>query len=208
MSYKPYIQFHPRGVIHSCLRKIKLITPVESTSYGKTEICFCKVYTFQEYFEDKTPIIDRGVERMIAFGDIAQTLQCVDFVNNEIGLTYFLNNKNEHVIIAFHEINRKHIVYGIAGFCPATIREWDWMRSNATEKIQPLAKVEYIGHIRTISGIRGNHLRGLHSLQEIRKAQEQLNPNEFIELAVIKHYGPYKTYTWYHVGRHGWRQIS
>ena len=208
MSYKPYIQFHPRGVIQSCIRKIKLITPVESTSYRKTEIGFCKVYTFQEYFENRTPIIDRGAERMIAFGDIAQTLQCVDFVNNEIGLTYFLNNKNEHVIIAFHEINRNHIVYGTAGFSPATIREWDWMCSNAIEKIKPLTKVEFIGHIRTKSGICGNHLPGLHSSQEIRKAKKQLNPNEFIELAVIKHYGLYKTYAWYYVGRHGWRQIS
>lgn len=208
MSYKPYIQFHPRGDINSCIRKIKLITPVETIPYGETEIRFCKVYTFQEYFEDKTPIIDRGAERMIAFGDIAQTLQYVDFVNNEIGLTYYLNNRNEHVIIAFDEINSNHFVYGSVGFSPMNIREWDWACSNAAEKIKPLTKIKFVGHVRTKSGIYGPHMYGLYSSQEIRKAREQLNPNEFIELAVIKHYGLYRTYAWYHIKRHGWYRIN
>ena len=208
MAYTPYIQFHPCGTIHTCLRKIKLITPVETISYGKTKIRFCKIYTFQEYFKDKTPIIDRGAERMIAFGDIAQTLQYVDFVNHEVGLTYFLNNKNENVIISFDEINRNHTVYGLAGFGPAKIRAWDWSCKNANEKIKSLTKIEFAGHVRTKSGINGAHMLILHSPQKIRNAREQLNPNEFIELAVIKHYGMYQIYTWYHIKRYGWCRVD
>jgi hypothetical protein len=145
---------------------------------------------------------------MVAFGHIAQTLQRVNYVNHEIGLTWFMNNKHENVIIAFDEIDRNHLVYGNAGFTPAKIREWDWDCRNANEKIKPLTNTEYVGHIMTISGINGTHMYGLHSLEEVLKARNELKLNEFIELAVIKHYGLYKEYAWYHINKNGYYRIK
>lgn len=208
MPYKPYIQFHAYKTVCSCLRKIKLITPIETMLYGGKEIRFCKVYTFQEFYENREPIAERSNERMVAFGDIAQMLQRVNYVDHEIGLTWFMNNKHENVIIAFNEIDRNHSVYSNAGFIPAKIRGWDWNCRNANEKIRPLTNTEYVGHIRTISGINGAHTYGLHSLKEVLKARDELKLNEFIELALIKHYGPYKEYTWYHIKRHGYYRIK
>ena len=208
MTYKPYIQFHAYGTITTCLRRIKLITPVETIPYGKSEICFCKVYTFQEYYENNKPITDRSDERMIAFGDIAKTLQRVNYVNHEIGLTWFTNSRHENVIIGFDEINRNHTVYGDVGFAPATIREWSYDCKNANEKMKTLTKTEYVGHVREISSINGAHTWGLHSLKEVLKAREDLKLDEFIELAIIKHYGLYKEYTWYHIERHDWYRVE
>lgn len=207
MPYKPYVQFHTNGTICSCIRKIKLITPIETMQWGNNKVRFCKVYTFQEYLENKKPIIHRGEERMIAFEDIAQTLQDVDYVNHEIGLTYFTNNKYENVIIRFDEINRNHTVY-YHGFGPAKISEWSYDCEKANEKLEALTKTEYVGHIRRLSGINGGNTGGLHSLEEVLKAREKLKLDEFIELAIIKHYGLYKKYTWYHIKRYEWYRVE
>lgn len=207
MTYKPYVQFHPYGTTSSCIRKIKLITPIEIMQYGKNELRFCKVYTFQEYFENRMPNIERGPERMIAFGDIAQTLQCVDYVNHKVVLTWFTNNKHENIILGFREFNKNITVYE-TGFMSATIREWHCECENANEKIKPLTKTQYIGHIRTISGINGAHTFGLRSIEDVLEARKNLKPSEFIELAIIKHYGLYKKYAWHHITDHNWYRIE
>ena len=187
-----------KGVTNHCIREIWTITKIEITKNGKEEMPFCIVQTLQEYHWNGELDTNRKAEQMIAFGDCAKMLQNVDYGKHEISLSWFVNTRNENIIIGFAELDRRHKVYTSYGFGPATITEWK--AQDVNEKLKPLTNVSYVGFARYSNGsICGDRTYGAHTKEEILTLKKTLRPNEYIQCVEIRNYGPYTKYRWFNI---------
>lgn len=204
--YKPYLQFESPGTTYSCIRKITYISklqdiPDEEEDYSYHSYCIVK--TADEFFNGR-PLEGRKAEKMIAFGACASYLQNVDYVNNEIVLSWFVNRKNQSVIFAFSEIDRKQS-QTIGG---SYVAEYD---ENFVARHSPLANRREEGYSGTLyfgrkyypetehslRGWRGDWQTRTYTVAQLIKEFLELKNNEAIDLAKITKYGDYRTYKWF-----------
>jgi len=190
INYEP--NYNTRLTIST--RKIKEITEV----YGlDPSYCFVKTE-------------DEPTETMIAFGDIAEKIQEVDYVNNDISLNYYTNIDGINVIQGFTEYDRtmRSMVSDFQLWTVAIIRSYNSddyelpIRYNPYE-ISSARSYTFIAGIDRISSY-GRHCsptdkRGYYTIEELIKAFYTLTNDSVLNLTKVCIYGKYKEFTHYDI---------
>lgn len=179
------------------IRKIKEITEV----YGlDSSYCFVKA-------EDEGSSL-KPTETMIAFGDIAEKIQEVDYVNNDISLNYYTNIDGINVIQGFAEYDRtmRSMVSDFQLWTVATIRSYNSddyelpIRYNPYE-ISSARSYTFIAGIDRISSYGRScspvDKRGYYTIEELIKAFYTLTNDSVLNLTKVCICGKYKEYTHY-----------
>lgn len=198
---------HLHSETHLCARKIKLITPIRTALINGIKTPYCYVYTFQEMYDWGELDSVRTNEKMIAFGDIAKTLQFVNYVKHEVGLTYKLNTNYQNVIIGFNEQDRSKSFWGSAGNLPLTIRSFDYDFSNEDplRKIQKETKATYNANVKEYHTTFWSYPAGkrLHdgSYEQLTEFINNAKSGQYIECQKVVEYGDYKLYAYKTVKR-------
>lgn len=186
----------------SCIRKIKLITPIRTALINGIKTPYCYVYTFQEKYDWGELDFERTNEKMIAFGDIAKTLQFVNYVKHEVGLTYKLNRNYQNVIIGFDEQDRNKYFYGSVGDLPIVIRSFDYDFSNddPLRKIQKITKTTYNANVKEYYANCWCYSGGkrLHNgtYEQLTEFINNAKSGQYIECQKVVEYGDYKLYAY------------
>lgn len=185
----------------SCIRKIKLITPIRTALINGIKTPYCYVYTFQEMHDWGELDWGRTNEKMIAFGDIAKTLQFVNYVKHEVGLTYKLNTNYQNVIIGFDELDRSKSFWGSAGYLPLIIRSfyYDFSNEDPLRKIQKKTKTTYNANVKeyhtTWSYPGGKRLHD-GTYEQLTEFINNAKSGQYIECQKVVEYGDYKLYAY------------